>query len=1489
MSALQIRLFGDPDVLLDGGNPAVLSSAKARALLAYLVVEFRQAHRREKLVDLLWPEYIESSARANLRRALADLRQAIEDHQADPPFLLISRESLQFNTESDAWVDTIAFISLLQPDMVGKSSNHQVNKDQIEQALAVYRAPFLDGFSIPDSSAFEEWSLITRERFHRQALQSLHCLAEAYLEDGDYERALPHAWRQVEMEPWQESGHRQVMQLLALSGQRGAALAQYEACRELLESELHTSPSEQTQQLYNLLRQGEWPSVKSDVQPRPDRVISDCPYRGLAAFQEEDAPFFFGRQEFAAHLAKVVIGPVKATVLVGPSGSGKSSLVFAGLLPLLRGEKENWLITHFRPGRNPFQSLTAALLPYLESDLSETERLNEAHKLAVALTRNEISLASVITRIIGKYPTTTCLLLLIDQFEELYTLCSESNMQHTFLDLLLETINSDSEIYSKLLITLRADFLGQALSYQPFVKLLQTNTFMLGPLTSEELREAIEKPGEKQGAGFDPGLVDRILADVGNEPGKLPLLQFAMLLLWEKQIYGWLTHDAYEAIGRVEGALTCYADQVFSDLEETSQEKMRQIFLQLINPGEGTEDTRRVATRAEIGETNWPLTRLLADKRLIVTDQEASSGNEIVEIAHEALIQKWSRLRRWMETDRAFRTWQEGLRIAQRQWQATQRDEGALLHGTPLAHAEGWLAERRSELSEVEVEYIQASKDLRDYKEREREAQRQRELTIERKTRRQLGALAGILAIAMVIALLLSVYSFQQRQQALQAYSLSVTANARKALDDGDTSTGLALALAANQIDNPPQEAQRTLLDAAYSPGPRWREETSLLFSGMKGPAVALDISPDGHTALSGFENGMLVVWDVDSKAEILRLKGHTGRVIDAAISPDGFFALSGGDDHQVIFWDLKSGQAVKYFEAHTGLVRAVDFSPDGTMAISGGSAAGGMLAPGELVLWNLETAQEIHRFTGHVSGIVAAKFTPDGKKILASSGDAEIFSDKLSGESLDLGTAPFDLILWDVASGKSVRRFEGFQDDAFSLAISPDGTRALAGSYYNNLATLWDLENGERLLTLTGHTEGVHTVDFSPDGQRALTGSYDDSLILWDLQSSQPLTVLKAHGSDVLDLVFIPNGRTALSSARDGGLILWDLIDAAQAQQIAGHGDMIYDLAFTPDGRLALSSSGSSAPSVPVIDSSIRLWDLEKGEQIKFQSIPANVIFQVTLSADGRTALLATDQPTITIWDVISWREVGHLEGHHTAVTSIEFTPDGQRALSLGVDGTLIQWDVPRRQLMRTINIPFQGLWSLSISPDGRTALTDSGNSSMILWDLETGEQLRSFVRNDPPDEPGSSGMAFTPDGYKAISCEHDGYLIEWDLESGDEIRRLGMHPSLRTRVVITSDGSLALSSGMDGSLMLWDLKSGQLVRRSSGHGIIFDLALSPDNLTALFGTSDTMIYQWRLSNPTLSELRNWIQTNRHIRNLSCDEIRMFQIEPSNDNTCDY
>ena len=303
MSRLSIKLLGPFQATMEGEVVSGFDSDKVRALLAYLAVESDQPQRREKLAGLLWPDFPERSARTSLRRALTNLRKVIGDQSADPPFLLITRQTIQFNRDSDHDLD----VSLFKTYIDGEAG-HPPEITHLEKAVALFRGSFLDGFSIPDSSVFEEWALVTRETPQGQALRALHHLAGYYQEKGAYEQALQFAQRQLALDPYQEAAHQQVMWILALTGQRNEALAHYDAYRQLLENDLGVAPIEATQAMYARLLDGGIPAppVTTVILKRESRIVGECPYRGLVAFQEQDAPFFFGRDEFAVRLAEAV-------------------------------------------------------------------------------------------------------------------------------------------------------------------------------------------------------------------------------------------------------------------------------------------------------------------------------------------------------------------------------------------------------------------------------------------------------------------------------------------------------------------------------------------------------------------------------------------------------------------------------------------------------------------------------------------------------------------------------------------------------------------------------------------------------------------------------------------------------------------------------------------------------------------------------------------------------------------------------------------------------------------------------------------------------------------------------------------------------------------------------------------------------------------------------------------------------------------------------
>lgn len=452
-----------------------------------------------------------------------------------------------------------------------------------------------------------------------------------------------------------------------------------------------------------------------------------CPYQGLFHFGPNDAEFFFGREIFIEELY-ITTKTRNFIPVLGASGSGKSSVVFAGLVPKL--EKEgHWQFTHFRPGSDPFHALALALVPLYTPNLDATDQIAQARKMAGYLQDGSVPLSDVFAKIRQNHPDHR-VLLIADQFEEIYTLCNNQEIRRQFLDCLLASLETPISLSSSatvLVATMRADFLGNALSSRRFADVLQNADVKLGPMNREELKEVIEKPAQKLGVTFETGLVERILNDVEDQPGNLPLLEFALTELWNKRSGKQLTHKIYAEIGQVEGALARHADEKYGNLTDDEKEKVRRIFIQLVRPGEGAEDTRRVATKAELGEQSWALVKQLADARLVVTSRNLAS-QETVEVVHEALIRNWGELREWMDTNRVFRAWQERLRAAKGQWEATNQDPGSLLRGAALAEAEEKLKERPEDLID-EQEFIEQSIQERDRLEKAEQDRLLRELS----------------------------------------------------------------------------------------------------------------------------------------------------------------------------------------------------------------------------------------------------------------------------------------------------------------------------------------------------------------------------------------------------------------------------------------------------------------------------------------------------------------------------------------------------------------------------------------------------------------------------------------------------------------------------------------------------------------------------------------------------------------------------------------
>jgi WD40 repeat protein len=1141
--------------------------------------------------------------------------------------------------------------------------------------------------------------------------------------------------------------------------------------------------------------------------PQPAPGEARCPYLGLDAFEEGDSDLFFGRERLVRELLDRLAAS-RMLVVVGPSGSGKSSAVRAGLAPALKAGalpgSTGWRFTPaIVPGAEPLASLSRLF----RAPDGETHEWIERQK--DTFLQHPGSLASLV-----RASSDTPVIVVVDQFEEVFTLCEDERARDAFIANLLALTRAPGPRHS-VVLTMRSDFESFAARLPALQAAFERGMVRVAPPSAAELRQAIVRPAEQVGLRFEESLADALLADILGEPAALPLLQWTLLKLWENRAGDTLTWEAYRRLGGGRLALTRSADSFYAGLPPAEQATARRIMLQMVRQGDGLEVTsgrvRRAAlyTGAEAPAQVDRVLEKLIGARLVRPAGGNTPESEQFEIAHEALARGWPRLLDWLAEERSATAARRELEARAAEWVRRGKPVAGLLDGAQLVEAARALAtagqghgDDLPALVEASRAAIQAARQAE--AERESELARARvetDLAVQQtfaraRARRRIRllaaaliALAALLAVAFVFAL---VQAGAARRNDELARALALTAGAQSALSQGNDELARALVIAAASLEEPAPQAQLALADAAYAPGTR------------------------------------------------RILAGHALPVYSVAITPDGKEALSASGDKTLVLWDLATGQSIRRFEGHTGEVRSVAISPDGKTAISGSSDM-------TLILWDLASGQVVHRYAGHADRVNTVAFSPDGQQVLSGSSDQA-------------------LILWDLASGRTLQRFEWHTGAVTSVAISPDGKTALSGSADKTLI-LWDLATAEVVRRFNGHADAVTSVAFSPDGRQALSGSADRSAILWDVATGQVVRRFEGHERDLRAVAFSFDGRLALTGASDSTVRVWD-VTGRLVRTLAGHGAAVQSVAFTRDDRHVLSGSA---------DTTLRLWDLGSGAQIRQLATHTAGIWRAALGTDGQTVLSASEDGTLTLSELASGKIIRPLAGHPDGVRDVAIAPDGKTALSGSADKTLILWDLATGQPIRHFEGHAEGVNGVAIAPDGKTALSASDDASLILWDLATGQELRRFEGH------GASvrAVTFSPDGAQALSGSDDKTLILWDVGGGQPIHRFSQHSNAVHSVAFSPDGTQALSGSADMTIVLWDIATGQAIRRYTGHdNIVRSVAFAPDGRSFVSASADGSVRLWRVDSP--AELVEWARANRYVPALTCDQRRLYRLEPS-------
>jgi WD40 repeat protein/serine/threonine protein kinase len=1208
------------------------------------------------------------------------------------------------------------------------------------------------------------------------------------------------------------------------------------------------------------------------------------PYKGLRAFQESDAIDFFGRQALIEQLVRRLrenhpLGRFLA--VVGPSGSGKSSVVKAGLMPAIRrGDMtgaEKWFVTEMVPGAYPFEELEAALLRVA---------VNPPESLLSQLREDDSGLLRATKRVLPIDPQTE-ILLVIDQFEELFTLVEDENLRTRFMNSLVKAF-TDPHSRLRVVLTLRADFYDRPLFYKEFGEVIRQRTEVVLPMSAEEMGEAITRPAERVGLRLERGLLNEIIQDVGEQAGSLPLLQYAMTELFERRSERLLTLSAYREIGGVSGALARRAEALYQELDEHEKDAARQIFLRLVSLGDGTEDTRRRVHQSELlgmSEGQRAIQEVITafgKYRLFTFDNDPQTREPTVEVAHEALLRRWERLREWVDERREDLRQRARLNSNAEEWTRSGQDHSYLLTGTRLAQVEEWRATTDLVLNERELSFINASLKQRDAAlsaEKERQA---REEQLERRARQGLIALVGVLALGLVAAIGLTLFALNERsvaqrneelalQQQAIAQSLVLVANARNELAESEPNLALSLAIEASQATTPPLvEAERILSIAAYGPAVRYRME------GHSASVTAVAFSGDGRFAISASADNTLIVWDLSTGQAVRKLERHTRPVTSVAMAPDDSFAVSGSVDGTAIVWDWQTGKIISQLRGHTEMINSVAISPDSRFVLTG--AGNGQVEPSDRTarLWDLSGGRTV-LIMEHNAAVLSVNFTPDGRFALTTSGapiNAEIGDRRLGW-------------LWNLETGENTVLYRGFTGFPRHIVPSPDGKEVAIGTWDSaNAGTIriFDRNTGVELRRLFTHPNIITRLAYFNDGERIASASWDGTVRVWNVKTGVQLAEYGGHGERVVGLAISPDGSHLLSSTGNFGNVFeversadksiryWDLQNRATELRLTGPQDWVWSVAYSPDDSVLAVGSGSLFD--PDKDNLVRLYDTSTGELVRQLAGHTHSVDDLEFIAGGAQLLSGAWDNTVRRWDVATGESLHVYEGHENRVYALAVAADESVFYSVSDDGTVWRWnladDTGEVFIPAEVNAEGKviGLRVVNLSPDGQTLVVGNTNSEIILYDLQ-GQEIRRLTGHINTIEQAT----FSPDGRLILSVSRDGTARLWEAATGTQVRQLIGHVGVITDGTFTPDGTRLITTGSDRTVRVWQTESGQELRRYEGHT---DWANSVDITqnaqTFATGSNDLSTRIWRLD-ANVAAILDWARANRYIQPLTCQQ----------------
>ena len=1123
---------------------------------------------------------------------------------------------------------------------------------------------------------------------------------------------------------------------------------------------------------------------------RPLRAVIESPYRGLKAFTERDAAFFFGRETATAavqeRMSRLAAG-TSLLVVSGVSGAGKSSLLQAGVLPQVQKAglagapgAASWPCLVLTPTRAPLDELALRVALLAGADAAAVRRELEADPGGFALTARQAALVprrgpgTMPERPAGQDqspPPERRLLLVVDQFEQLFTLCADEAQRRAFIAALHAAATpgrgADQVPAGLVVLGVRADFEARCADYPQLADAVQ-DRYLVTAMTERQLRMAITEPARKAGSSVDDNLVEVLLSEArAGQPGAfgagvLPLLSHALDQAWRCRSKNALTLADYERTGGIEGAVAGSAQRAYDGLTPAQQTLARQIFTRLTATSSEGIDTADRATRAELTDG-----KSAAEAQDVAHVLEAFAAQRLltlaagtVEISHEILLTAWPLLRdTWLaetHTDRIVRT---RLHNTAAEWAHHNRDPSYLYRGSLLLAATGTAARITAEparhlpLSQTERDFLRASDRIHRRRRRGRQA-----------------------ALAFLVVLVIGLAS---------ATLLAVRAS-RQAAHQRDIALSRQL-IGQSQLASATNPVLSKLLSIAA-----WR----------------LNSSGDARYAMLA----------AATRPGMAALNDHAGAVRSVAFSPNGATLASAGDG-TVQLWNVATYQPIgSLLPTRVGRLSSVAFNPNGKTLATGG-------ADGYIRLWSRFKRDQLTALNAAAgsSQVSSVAFSPDGNTLAAGSGDGKVR-------------------LWDTATATyrhtaTLNRHDG---SIFSVAFSQHRTMLAAGTAKGSVE-LWRMITNKQftpLAQLSGNAGTIYSVAFDPHDNTLAAGTAAGTVELWRITSKRfiPLRPLTGDAGTVYSVTFSPNGNTLATGNADGTVQLWNVAIRQRIATFTGAAGTVYSVTFSPNGNTLAAGSATGT---------VQLWNVPTSHPVG-RPLPSlnGVITAVTLSPHGDTLATGNASGTVQLWNVpksrLTDRSLGSANG---GITAVALSADGKTVAASNHNGTVYLWDAHTGHPVGRLR-PRSGAISLALSPDGTTLATGNADSTVQLWDVQTGHPVG---RLQPTAEAFS--LAFSPDGTTLATGNADHTVQLWDVHTGHPVGR-PLAALAVPAVAFSLDGKTLATGNADGTVQLWDIATHQPITTLTSHADeVYSVAFSPDGNTLAVDSAGHAVQLWNVA----------------------------------------